>query len=252
MSSGKYGNNSNAKDLSDWGRPIARFFANLLKDTKISVLMVTNFHLLLSIFCAWLILQEYIIEGCILLVIKGVVDAIDGELARIRERPSHVGRYWDTIADTLGLILVTYAFGQYLGWTGVYISGIVVAVLFQYSLFNHFSVRARGLGLGDDTSRIDEKVCPVAKPWEKQIHVNFLHKIYLVGFSWQDQIINLTTGKGSKNLSFELTVSSILGYGFQSIIILILGLSMNINLLDNLILYVNGTIMILVVLKSRF
>ena len=252
MSSGKYGNISGAKDLSDWGRPIARLFANILKETKISVLMVTNFHLLLSIFCAWLILQEYIIEGCILLVIKGVVDAIDGELARIRERPSHVGRYWDTIADTLGLILVTYAFGQYLGWTGVYISGIVVAVLFQYSLFNHFSVRARGLGLGDDTSRIDEKVCPVAKPWEKQIHVNFLHKIYLVGFSWQDQIINLTTGKGSKNLSFELTVSSILGYGFQSIIILILGLSSNIDLLDDLILYVNSSLMILVILRSYF
>ena len=252
MSSGKYGNISGAKDLSDWGRPVARFFANILKETKISVLMVTNFHLLLSIFCAWLILQEYIIEGCILLVIKGVVDAIDGELARIRERPSHVGRYWDTIADTLGLILVTYAFGQYLGWSGVYISGIVVAVLFQYSLFNHFSVRARGLGLGDDTSRIDEKVCPVAKPWEKQIHVNFLHKIYLLGFSWQDQIINLMTGRGSKNLSFELTVSSILGYGFQSIIILILGLSSNIDLLDDLVLYVNSSLMILVILRSYF
>lgn len=251
MSSGKYGNSS-AKDLSDWGRPIARFSANLLKDTKISVLMVTNFHLLLSIFCAWLILQEYIIESCVLLVIKGVVDAVDGELARIRERPSHVGRYWDTIADTLGLILVTYAFGRHLGWSGVYISVIVVAVLFQYSLFNHFSVRARGLGLGDDTSRVDEKICPVAKPWEKQIYVNFLHKIYLVGFSWQDGIIDMMTGKGSKNLSFELTISSMLGYGFQSIIILILGLSMNINLLDDLILYVNGTIMILVVLKSRF
>ena len=137
MSSGKYGNISGAKDLSDWGRPIARFFANLLKNTKISVLMVTNFHLLLSIFCAWLILQEYILESCILLVIKGVIDAVDGELARIRERPSHVGRYWDTIADTLGLILVTYAFGQYLEWSGLYISGIVIAVLFQYSLFNH-------------------------------------------------------------------------------------------------------------------
>ena len=252
MPSGKYGNNSSAKDLSDWGRPVARFFANLLKDTRISVLMVTNFHLLLSILCAWLILQEYIIESCILLVIKGVVDAVDGELARIREKPSHVGRYWDTIADTLGLILVTYAFGQHLGWDGVYISSIVVAVLFQYSLFNHFSVKARGLGLGDDTSRVDEKICPVAKPWEKQVHVNFLHKIYLVGFSWQDQIIDMMTGKGSKNLSFELTISSMLGYGFQSIIILILGLSMSINLLDDLILYVNGTIMILVVLKSRF
>ena len=92
----------------------------------------------------------------------------------------------------------------------------------------------------------------MAKPWEKQVHVNFLHKIYLVGFSWQDQIIDMMTGKGSKNLSFELTISSMLGYGFQSIIILILGLSMSINLLDDLILYVNSTIMILVVLRSRF
>jgi len=46
-------------------------------------------------------------------------------------------------------------------------------------------------------------------------------------------------------------VSSMLGYGFQSIIILILGLSMKINLLDDLILYVNGGIMILAILKSR-
>ena len=30
MSSGKYGNISGAKDLSDWGRPVARFFANIL------------------------------------------------------------------------------------------------------------------------------------------------------------------------------------------------------------------------------
>ena len=251
MSSGKYGNNNGAKDLSDWGRPIARYFANLLKDTKISVLMVTNFHLLLSTFCAWLILQEYIVESCVLLVIKGVVDAVDGELARIRKRPSHVGRYWDTIADTIGLVLVTYAFGQYLEWGGLYISGIVIAVLFQYSLFNHFSVKARSVGSGDDTSRVDEKICPVAKPWEKQIHVNFLHKIYLIGFSWQDQIIDFVTGEGSEKLSFELTVSSMLGYGFQSIIILILGLSMKINLLDDLILYVNGGIMILTIVKSR-
>tara|TARA_B100001079_G_scaffold268955_1_gene280281 strand:+ start:1786 stop:2544 length:759 start_codon:yes stop_codon:yes gene_type:complete len=251
MSSGKYGNNNGAKDLSDWGRPIARYFANLLKDTKISVLMVTNFHLLLSTFCAWLILQEYIVESCVLLVIKGVVDAVDGELARIRKRPSHVGRYWDTIADTIGLVLVTYAFGQYLEWGNLYISGIVIAVLFQYSLFNHFSVKARAVGSGDDTSRVDEKICPVAKPWEKQIHVNFLHKIYLIGFSWQDQIIDFVTGEGSEDLSFELTVSSMLGYGFQSIIILILGLSMKINLLDDLILYVNGGIMILTIVKSR-
>jgi hypothetical protein len=74
----------------------------------------------------------------------------------------------------------------------------------------------------------------------------------LVGFSWQDQIIDRMTGKGSKNLSFELTVSSMLGYGFQSVIILILGLSMNIDLLDDLVLYVNSIVMIIVILRSSF
>tara|TARA_B100000900_G_scaffold363288_1_gene337175 strand:+ start:19203 stop:19961 length:759 start_codon:yes stop_codon:yes gene_type:complete len=251
MSSGKYGSNNSAKDLSDWGRPVARYFASILKNTKISVLMVTNFHLLLSLICTWLILQEQIIGACILLVIKGVVDAVDGELARIRERPSHVGRYWDTIADTLGLILVMAAFGQYLNWDILYISGIIIAVLFQYSLFNHFSVRAREIGSGDNTSRTNEFTCPLAKPWEKQIHVNFLHKIYLIGFSWQDRIIDLITGDGSEKLHFELTVSSMLGYGFQSLIILILGLSTRIDLLDDLILYANSLIMVVVVLRSR-
>ena len=58
MASGKYGN-SRAIDVSDWGRPIARFFANRLKNTPVSVIMVTNFHLLASIFCAWLILNFF-------------------------------------------------------------------------------------------------------------------------------------------------------------------------------------------------
>ena len=164
----KYGDTV-AKDLSDWGRPIARLCATFLKDRNISVLMVTNFHLLLSVLCAWLILQDYIVESCVLLVIKGVVDAVDGELARIRERPSHVGRYWDTIADTIGLILVTYAFGQYLNWDNLYSIGIVIVILLQYSLFNYFSVKMRQIGAGDDTSRTDEKISPVAKPWEKQV-----------------------------------------------------------------------------------
>ena len=88
MITGKYGD-SRAIDVSDWGRPIARFFAKRLEKTPVSVLMVTHFHLLVSIFCAWLILEKMIVEGCIVLVIKGVIDAIDGELARIRKRPSH-------------------------------------------------------------------------------------------------------------------------------------------------------------------
>jgi len=150
------------------------------------------------------------------------------------------------------LILVMYAFGIYLDWSYFLIGGAIMAVLFQYSLFNHFSVRARIIGAGDTTSRIDEKICPIAQPWEKQKHVNFLHKIYLIGFSWQDEIINFVAGDGSEDLSFELTLSSLLGYGAQSLLILGLALTTNIELIYELVFQINGVIMLLVIFRSRF
>jgi hypothetical protein len=61
MAGGKYGDSS-ARDLSDWGRPIARFFAKKIEHTPITVIQVTNFHLLLSILCAWLIIENNIIK----------------------------------------------------------------------------------------------------------------------------------------------------------------------------------------------
>ncbi|MCP2502786.1 MAG: CDP-alcohol phosphatidyltransferase family protein [Candidatus Thalassarchaeaceae archaeon] len=250
MAEGKYGDSS-AKDLSDWGRPIARFFAKKIEPTRITVIQVTNFHLLLSIICAWLIIENNIILACFLLVIKGVIDAIDGELARIRKKPSHVGRYWDTVADTIGLILVMIAFGEALDWDISLSIGIILAILFQYSLFNHFSVRMRLLGSGDTTSRIDERMRPIAHPWEKQRNVNIFHLIYLLFFSWQDRIISTLTGKGSEKLVWELTLSSLLGYGVQSLLILILSISNNMQYLPNLVLELNIFIMLIIIIKSR-
>ena len=225
--------------------------ASALKEKRVSVLMVTNLHLIISVFSAGLIIDGYVVVGCVLLVVKGVIDAVDGELARIRERPSHVGRYWDTVADTIGLCFVMYAFGRYLDWGGPYTACIVLAVLLQYSLFNHFSVRMRGLGSGQNISRVDERIRPIAKPWEKQSHVDLLHRIYLIGFSWQDGIVSSITGKRRRRVSFELTASSLLGYGFQSIIILVLGLTGNLELLDELLLFVNGSVSVFVVLSSH-
>ena len=247
---GKYGD-TKAIDLSDWGRPFARVIAKYLQSKPVSVIQVTNLHLLLSLFCTWLILEGYTIEACSLLVVKGVIDAVDGELARLRERPSHVGRYWDTIADTVGLIAVMYAFGSLFNWEITLTLIMILAILFQYSLFNHFSIMMRALGSGDMTSRIDERIRPTAYPWEKQKNVNFFHFVYLYCFSWQDYIISKLTGKGSEKLVFELTVSSILGYGMQSVFILILALTHNLDHLPILVLGVNVALMALVILRSR-
>lgn len=239
-------------NLSEWGRPVARIAAKFLEKKPISVIQVTNIHFLVSLFCAWLIYEGFLLESCFLLVIKGVIDAVDGELARIRERPSHVGRYWDTVADTIGLIAVMCAFGIVLDWEIGLTAILILATLLQYSLFNHFSILMRMLGSGDSTSRIDERIRPVAQPWESQMAVNIFHTIYVLFFSWQDRLVSKVSGKGSNNLRFELTVSSFLGYGMQSIIIFLLALTQHLDYLPHLVLGVNGFFVALVLLRSRF
>ena len=246
----KYGDKK-VTDLSDWGRPIARIIANFLKDKPVSVIQVTNLHLVLTIYCSWLILEGSMITACALLVVKGVIDAVDGELARIRDKPSHVGRYWDTIADSIGLFAVMCSFAVVLQWTP-YVTGLIIlAILFQYSLFNYYSIAMRSLSLGDTTSRLDERTKPTAYPWEKQSTVNFFHRIYLLSFSWQDRIIAKLSGKGSESLMFEFTLSSLLGFGFQSLILLILALTEQLDFLPELVLLFNSAVMGAVLLRSR-
>ena len=246
----KYGDR-NVIDLSEWGRPIARVIARYLKEKPVSVIQVTNLHLVLTIFCAWLISQGDMILACFLLIIKGVIDAIDGELARIRERPSHVGRYWDTVADTIGLIAVMGAFGSFFDWPILFTCAMILATLFQYSLFNHYSVLMRALGSGDLTSRVDERIRPVAHPWEKQRNVNIFHSVYLFFFSWQDRVISSLAGRGSENLAFELTAASSLGFGMQSLIIFAMAVTQNLNYLPELVLGFNMIMMAIVLLRSR-
>ena len=250
MSAGKYGGRK-VIDLSEWGRPIARVMARFLKEKPVSVIMVTNLHLILTIFSAWFIFEGYTVIPCFLLIVKGVIDAVDGELARIRGRPSHVGRYWDTVADTIGLIAVMWAFGRAFDWGVIFTCGMILATLFQYSLFNHYSVLMRSLGSGDSTSRVDERIRPVAHSWEKQRNVNIFHSIYLIFFSWQDSIISALSGKGSKGLGFELTMSSVLGFGMQSLLIFGLAVSDSLDYLPELVLGLNMVLMILVLLRSR-
>ncbi|MDA8673670.1 CDP-alcohol phosphatidyltransferase family protein [Candidatus Poseidoniales archaeon] len=231
--------------------PLLALSQGFSKKKPISVIQVTNIHFLLSLFCAWLILEGHILESCFLLIVKGVLDAVDGELARIRERPSHVGRYWDTVADTIGLIAVMWAFGTVLGWNIALTSLLILSILLQYSFFNHFSILVRVLGSGDSTSRIDERVRPVAQPWESQTMVNIFHTIYVLFFSWQDSLVSKISGKGSKNLRFGLTVSSFLGYGMQSIVIFLLALTQNLDSLPHLVLGVNVFLVAIVLLRSR-
>ena len=89
-----------------------------------------------------------------------------------------------------------------------------------------------------------------ANAWEKQSSVNYFHMIYLIFFSWQDRIIAFLAGKGSNSLTFELTVSSTLGFGLQSLIIMVMAITTQLIYLPELILGVNFVLMAVVLLRS--
>lgn len=65
MAMRKYGDR-NVIDLSEWGRPFARVMARYLKEKPVTVIQVTTLHLLLTLYCAWLILDGYPVLACFL------------------------------------------------------------------------------------------------------------------------------------------------------------------------------------------
>ena len=88
-------------DVSDYGRPIARIWANLLSDTNVTPVQVTLVFGLCGMAAIYFILIGYYWFAAFFLILKSIIDAVDGELARIKETPSYTGRYLDSIFDSL-------------------------------------------------------------------------------------------------------------------------------------------------------
>ena len=87
-------------DLSDYGRPMARQLVRWLLPTPIGSLSLTGLFGCVGSVGAYLIyIREWPILAGSLLVLKSVIDAADGAMARARNRPSYTGRYADSILD---------------------------------------------------------------------------------------------------------------------------------------------------------
>lgn len=81
-------------DLSDYGRPMAKLIAQSLKNTSLTPVHVTLafvFSGLIAVFC---ILKNDYILAAFFLILKSILDAADGELARIKNTPSYTGRFF--------------------------------------------------------------------------------------------------------------------------------------------------------------
>jgi phosphatidylglycerophosphate synthase len=217
-------------DLSDYGRPIAKIIANSLKNTRFTPIHVTIWFIISGLLAIYCILQGYFWLAAFFLIFKSILDAADGELARVKKKPSYTGRFLDSVADIIlnAMFLISI-------WYITEGSIIVCLLAFiglqlQGTLYNYYYVILRSKFDGDTTSRVFETKTPIALKGEKQIHVNILFKMYTLLYGAFDKSIyflDRTAGIGKILPKWLMTSISTFGLGFQLLVIaimLVLGL----------------------------
>ena len=209
-------------DFSDYGRPVARIIARSLKETSYTPIDVTLCFILSGLIAITCMLLGYYWFAAFFLVFKSILDAADGELARVKKTPSHTGRYLDSVADIILNFLIFIAL-----WYSTEVNFILTFFAFfgiqlQGTLYNYYYVILRNNVNGDTTSRIFELDSPLALGDEKQENVDLLFRIYKGLYGVFDRVIYLLDPSASKAKRFPkylMTALSTFGLGFQLLII---------------------------------
>lgn len=210
-------------DLSDYGRSPAKIIARSVQNTKITPIHITLLFGVSWLLAIYFMLKEWYILSALFLLLKSILDAADGELSRIKNTPSHSGRYLDSIFDILLNLLI------FLAISFITSSGLVITLLaflcvqFQGTLYNYYYVILRNKRKGGDgTSRIFESKAPRAFPNESQKTANVYFTIFYSLYSIFDKGIYLLDREAPKvrNLpTWFMTIVSVYGLGFQLLII---------------------------------
>jgi phosphatidylglycerophosphate synthase len=209
-------------DLSDYGRPIARLIANALKHTKFTAIHVTIGFIISGLIAIHFILEHQFLLAAFFLILKSILDAADGELARVKEQPSYTGRYLDSVADIIlnALFFITI---WYISNTPIWICiSAFIGLQLQGTLYNYYYVILRNKFDGDTTSRVFENKIPTALPGEKQKHVTILFGLYKLLYGVFDKSIYALDRNAAKGKTFPkwfMTGVSTFGLGFQLLII---------------------------------
>jgi len=218
-------------DLSDYGRPIAKQIAYALESTSVTPIHVTFGFIIAGLAACYCILKGYNSLAAFFLILKSILDAADGELARVKQTPSYTGRYLDSIADIVlnGLIfLCVMHISQASFWICI---AAFLGLQLQGTLYNYYYVILRNKVDGDTTSRVIEDKTPIALNGEKQKHVNFLFALFKLLYGIFDKTIytlDRHTEQGFNIPKWLMTSISTMGLGFQLLFIsvmLVLGLA---------------------------
>ena len=211
-------------DLSDYGRPIAKALAESLKNTAFTPVKMTLAFTVSGLAAIGCILNYMPWAALFFLILKSILDAADGELARVKSTPSHTGRYLDSVSDIILNLMILLSIRYVTDGSLILMFLAFFGVQLQGTLYNYYYVILRNKYQGDTTSRIFEIDVPKALPGEKQRTVNVLFRLYKLLYGIFDRIIYLLDPKASEGKSLPnwlMTAVSTFGLGFQ---LLLMGL----------------------------
>jgi hypothetical protein len=213
-------------DFSDYGRPIGKILANQLKDTRFTPIHVTFLFGISGLIGIYCILQNHYFSAAFFIILKSIIDAADGELARIKKTPSYTGRYLDSVFDLILNFLILMAI-CYVSKTTFWLTVLAfIGIQLQGTLYNYYYVILRNKSVGGDaTSKIFENKSPQALPGESQKSVDILFAIYTIVYGIFDKIIHALDSDAYKVKTFPnwfMTLVSLYGLGFQLLLIALL------------------------------
>jgi phosphatidylglycerophosphate synthase len=209
-------------DLSDYGRPLAKRIAQFLKDTSLTPVHVTVAFTISGFLAIVCILNQHYWATVFFLILKSVLDAADGELARIKNTPSYTGRYLDSVSDIILNLLILITIWHVTHGSLLYALLAFFGLQLQGTLYNYYYVILRNKHDGDTTSRVFENEVPTAMKGETQSNVNLLFRLYSLLYGVFDRTIYHLDRDAveSENLpNWFMTAVSTFGLGFQLLII---------------------------------
>jgi hypothetical protein len=221
----KLSNKDKFVDFSDYARPLATFLAYQLAKIKVNAIQVTIVFFFVGLASAYCIYTNNMIWAAVFLMTKNILDAVDGEIARITKHPSIIGRYLDSVFDFIINLLILIAIYDITDASILLLILAFLGIEFQCSIYNFYYVIVRQRLNNEETSRIIEYQKPVAYHYESQKIVNILHAMFLSLYGIFDVFVVFLDKKAISIQDFPkwfMSLSSLLGLGFQLLIICIL------------------------------
>lgn len=242
-------------DLSDYGRSGGKWIAHSLKDTSFTPIHVTLLFVISGCIAIYCILNGFYIQAAFFLILKSIIDAADGELARLKKTPSYIGRYLDSVSDLLLNVMFLLSFMYITNGSFIWTFLAFIGLQLQGTLYNYYYVILRNNVDGDLTSRVRENSTPIALGDENQQMVNLLYALYKSLYGIFDFIIyhlDPDAGDCKPFPSWFMTLLSIYGLGFQLLIMAFLLLIGRIEFVIPVILGMSVMIFVFIGIRKFF